>query len=613
MRLVYRLFLVLVSLFIVTSIFSQPVASPGSPLVGTWQHQKDSGGWKANAGANITLRLEDDGQAVLLATAPKQEPLEVYGTWSGNGGKVTINIPDQFEIKSQAWQLKVDTLVLPSQLSDDKPGSSTWVRLAAQPLDVVFAVFSRSIGEGDSSTEAAEKAAAEARKAKDVESVVVQKQGVGLEITLKPAEPTGPKPKVLVIFATKPAPLVTPVVQRKMPMSPLATDPRTHLDAANPAGDPDAPAARTALVISPFHSKTYKAYSEATWVRKGTKQKLLPAASAKTSTFGELGDDPEFIATELRKAGFEVTLLVDDQASPGPIFRALQAHPSIIYYSTHGGASGEGTNSLASAGIIGVHSMEGRPNFLTRETALAALKALLDKEGIPEAARGGVSIGAIDPGNGFSFLFPQLWPKFFEEALGKGTPQTFVYLDSCFSGDSPSLARALNAKAFIGSKSTVAGWASARFAKYVFKNMIHKGHSVREAWDRLRNVCHGSYVVYVEDSIASPVAKGDVDMAVECDNLVAWGLDQKPYEKVTSGTFTLMRMARWASNDINSGADSLKRCYNLFWKTGKRPGIGEGFCTQGVTDHTPTGPEVEDACHLVSGKPEEPAGRFVVR
>ena len=43
--------------------------------------------------------------------------------------------------------------------------------------------------------------------------------------------------------------------------------------------------------------------------------------------------------------------------------------------------------------------------------------------------------------------------------------------------------------------------------------MAHRGHSVREAWDRLRDMVEGAYVVWLEDSILSPIAKGDVDRA----------------------------------------------------------------------------------------------------
>lgn len=257
-----------------------------------------------------------------------------------------------------------------------------------------------------------------------------------------------------------------------------------------------------------------------------------------------------------------------------------------------------------------------RPGFLNWDKAKENLRKLLDAEGIPEAARDGVTFNCAEFDKDIGFVFPMLWPKFFEVALGKkGTPQSFVYLDACFSADSPALAHAFNAKAFIGSTSTVAGWATARFARYIFSNMIHRGHSVREAMDRLRNLCKGAYVIYLEDSILSPVARGDVDLAVESEHLQSWGIDQKPYDRISNEIFSLIRMARWANKDVNNGAESLGRCFDLFWKTpGKRPGLGETFCTQGLIGaYTPTGPDVEDARHLVSGHPSKPIGRFVIR
>ena len=76
-----------------------------------------------------------------------------------------------------------------------------------------------------------------------------------------------------------------------------------------------------------------------------------------------------------------------------------------------------------------------------------------------------------------------------------------------------------------------------------------------------------------------------------------------------------MRDARWASPDVNNGAEALNRCYNLFWKPpGKHPGIGEIFCnSQSLGGHTITAEEVENARFLVSGKPSKPVGRFVLR
>ena len=75
-----------------------------------------------------------------------------------------------------------------------------------------------------------------------------------------------------------------------------------------------------------------------------------------------------------------------------------------------------------------------------------------------------------------------------------------------------------------------------------------------------------------------------------------------------------MGMARWSSQDINNGADTLGRCYDQYWKLNKRPGLADQFCNSGILgDHTPTEEEVALARHLVAGKPTKPLGRFVLR
>ena len=596
--------------------FSAPATAADS-LEGTWQHQRDSGGWKVLAGGSATLHLEKNGHATLTATAPNQNPLEVSGTWSEQHGRVTINIPDQFEISNQPYQLQGDTLTLPAQLSEDKPGTSTWVRVKSQGLGLIFAAFNRAVEEGKGGATAAEEAAKEARKQEGVEKVEVIHGGEGLALTVTPPAPAPQKPRVYIWFATKAAPLHEPV-QRKAPVSPLAADPRTNIDAQNPPGDPDAAKSRTALVVAPYNTKAYYAFRPEVWTEGDTKPRPLSSV-AKTVTFKELGDDPEGVAKQLEKAGYEATVLLDEKATPGAVFRALQARPAVIYFATHGGVDNNSkTNAVAVSGFIGVAAEEAKdqtPGMLTAPLAVKRLTDLLKKEGVPGPATEGVSVGCLEKVNGFQFCFPMLWPRFFKVALGKqGVPDSFVFLDACHTASYPALARTFKAKAFLGYDPTVAGWATARFARYLFTNMVRRGHSVRESWDRLKHLTEGAYVVWLEDSILSPVAKGEVDLKEEAAKLTGWGIDQKPYDRINNQVFWLVRQARWASQDVNNGAEALGRCLDLFWKPGKRPGPGEPFCNSGsLGAHTPTADEVEDARYLVSGKPSKPIGRFVLR
>ena len=205
--------------------FASAPAMAADSLEGSWQHQRDSGGWKVVSGGSATLRLDKNGQATLTATAPNQNPLEVSGTWSEQGGRITINIPGEIETNHQPYQLQGDTLTLPTQLSADKPGTSTWIRMKPQGIDLIFAAFNRAVGEGKGGATAAEEAAKEARKQEGVEKVEVATGGGGLVLTVTPSVPVAKKPRLYIIFATKAAPLIAPV-QRKAPVSPLAGDPR---------------------------------------------------------------------------------------------------------------------------------------------------------------------------------------------------------------------------------------------------------------------------------------------------------------------------------------------------------------------------------------------------
>ena len=591
-------------------------APAASPLAGTWEHQKDSGGWKVMAEGSARIVLSENGWASLTATAPNQDPLEVQGTWSEKGGRVTINIPGQLEISNQPYKLQGDVLTLPSQLSTDDPGSSTWLRVKSEGMDLVFAAFNRAVEEGKGGKDAAEEAAKEARKQEGVEEVEVVPGGVGLEVTVAPTA-DAPRAKCCVWFANKWA-TPTPPVQKALPPSPLAADPRTHIDAKNPAGDPDAPGARKALVIAPFYSKVYRAYSRSLWTRGSIFKAENRAQYSQTVTSKSLGDDHEGLAKKLRDDGYDVQLLLDDQATPGPVFRALQARPSIVYISSHGGIMGtdENINGVGVAGFLGAKSMQKREGFLTGPKARERLKTLLDGEGLPEAAREGITWGYMDWQEDFAFAFPILLPKFFKAALGdEGLPDALVFLDSCYSSIYPALALPFKSRAFVGYNEPVAGWASARFSKFLFSDLVRKGHSVREAWSRLQNLCAGARMMRKEDALLDPVVQGDVDLKAEAKMLTAWGKDQKPYDLISVPVNWLMRIARWESEDINGGAKALQRCLKEYWsQPGKRPGVTDQFCNSGIIgDHTPTAEEVDEACHLICGQPSKPIGRFVLR
>ena len=99
-------------------------------LEGTWQHVKDAPSSRhVLKGGSATLTLSANGQASLSATASNQNPLNATGTWSQQGGRVTINIPGEAEGDNKSFQLQGDTLTQPTQLSSDDPGTSTWMRV----------------------------------------------------------------------------------------------------------------------------------------------------------------------------------------------------------------------------------------------------------------------------------------------------------------------------------------------------------------------------------------------------------------------------------------------------------------------------------------------------
>jgi len=576
-----------------------------SPLIGTWKHQRDSGGWRVLAGGQALLRLDKGGHANLTATAPNQSPMIVDGTWSEVAGRVTINIPGQFEIKNGPYQMNGDTVVFPSELSTDNPGSSTWVRVVAQGTDLIFAAFNRAVEEGKSGQKAADEAAKEAQKQKGVEKAVVTNGGEGIEITDSGPVIDGRKPRTQLFFATRYAPRTKPV-QRKLKPSLLASQPNTHINAANPPGDPDAPQSRTALLVSPYFSRPHFAFRPEVWKQGDTGPRALSSVG-QTTTMKELGDDPPANAATLEKAGYHTTLLLDEKATPGAIYHALAQRPGVVYISTHGGA-------MADTAAIGVGPLLGIRGE-AREMVHRRLHDLLVAEGVPGRAAAAVTVACIEDVGRTSFCFPLLWPGFFKAAVGSnGLPESFVYIDACHSAQNTALAQAFKPKAYLGFEPSVAGWASARFARFIFSNMARNGHSVREAWDRMNDVCENPNLTWPEDEIISPPTNPtDTDLKTEAHGMVAMGINQQKYDRINTETMWLMYQARRSYRDINGGANALERCWDLYWKDGKRTPIADQFCNDGISVSMPIEEEVYNARHLVSGNPKQPIGRFVLR
>jgi hypothetical protein len=602
-------------LFALTVIAAANLAAQS--LTGTWQHVRDSGGWHVLSGGSITMVLDTNGQATLTAQAPGKDPLTENGTWSQQGGRITIKVEAELDIDNKPFQLQGDTLTLPVQFSTTDPGTSTWTRVKSQGFGRIFEVFNNAIDVGDGAEVAAQEAAKEARQQEGIEDAQVLDKGEGLALTVKPVKPGSEKPKVFIWFADKSSRKAPTAPPRPAMISPLAGDPFTHLDAKNPKGDPDAPQKRTALIVAPFQSKVYLAIRPEVFAPGDTKQRKL-TPSAESVTFQSMGDDPGAIAKLLEKAGYQVTLLVDDQATPGPVFRALQSHPSVIYFATHGGE--DDTTKQTAIGIAGFIGVAGKDSSLTGPVAVQRLNDLMMKENVPGPAAAGVSVGCLDEVNGSHFCFPYVWPRFFQEALGKqGVPDSLVFLDACHTATFPAMAQAFKARVFLGYDPTVNGKATPLIARYIFTNMLRQGHSVREAWDRALHLTEGAGAVWPEDQMLNPASHSDVDLKGEAAKLKAWGKDYNPYFRINNPVFWLMRMARESYNDIDQGANSIDRCLREHWvyPGGKKPGenaLADQFCSKGILgSHVPTAPEVINARSLVSGTPDLPSGRFVLR
>lgn len=618
---------VLVILQILAGLRPPPTPTPEGP-VGTWLHVRDSDGTVPGQGSIVTLRLDEGGHATITATNPSFESMVIEGTYALAQGLADLEFPDfGISVKKGAYTLQGDDLTLPFLLFNEGQGTSTWKRLAPVEMDRVFGRFHDSLRKGRSLRDAVGDAADEARKLPGVTGVYVPT----VTPPPPPQEPPGPdgnpKPPLpepnttpnvieieygdvrhhVVLWSKTSTP--APPVPKPIPLAPLASDPRIHLAIQNPEGDPDLVAPKSALIISPFHTSPYFALS-ASVINDPAPRPLDIVGRA--ASFKDGGEDLTYIKNQLRKAGVEdITSLVDAQATPGAIYRALQERSyGVIYFPSHGGTDKEGRVGVVSGGYLG--DFRDRPGTVAE--ANRRLKLMLERENVPldAIARDGVTIAWVDIHNGMAYAFPLLWPPFFESALrGKDYSRSLVYIDSCFSAATTSLAKLFKPRVYLGNTVTCTFYSSAQAAKHIFTTMARSNRTVREAWDRVHDVTEAGMATLPEDDLLA--STDTLDMRKECSILQAYGDLQEPYKRIGDTIHWLLFMGRWTEQDINQGGDSLQRCCDNWWEDEKRPGLADQYCNQGILgSHYPTPEEVEEARYLLTGRPWGPYGGRLV-
>jgi hypothetical protein len=205
-----------------------------------------------------------------------------------------------------------------------------------------------------------------------------------------------------------------------------------------------------------------------------------------------------------------------------------------------------------------------------------------------------------------------VYPQYFAQIQARGASfaNRLVWLNACSSAvtySNGSLPAAMNAKAFVGWKSTMSGPLISTIAEEAFDDLADKVRTVRAAseWARIHEI-------WLE--AGTPPGKPELDPK----SMVALGTHQQPYPTIDEQTavliFSMRNAPSSATADLANNAAFVKKCYDTYWSAGKSAGIVGPSCQVLQAGNVPTKADVKDALAEVGapGAAAEPAGRWTL-
>lgn len=231
--------------------------------------ERDSSGTKPMPNTDITLTLGPDGKAQLYA-AQELDGLGYLGSYSYKQGLLSLQFDHPDFVRKVETKLDPSqaTITLPFQVFSDEAGSSTWRRQEVDVVHNIRQIFYGLIMAGASEEEALTRAYDYAQAMVNVARQTSKLEVAQLAPVLVNAEQNSTGIELLYsypkgLFDT-PAflPLevqligwADPSSDQKLNTSPLASDPRIHLDPLPPTNSEADPSNKSALFISPFHGE----------------------------------------------------------------------------------------------------------------------------------------------------------------------------------------------------------------------------------------------------------------------------------------------------------------------------------------------------------------------
>jgi hypothetical protein len=362
--------------------------STGGDLIGGYEMVSESGGWHPAANARVELNFVAPGTVTLRATKP-DEFLTDIGTFTISGQSITLELPEVGRrVSNGHFTFEGDNLVLPFQLFNEAPGTSTWKRIGGSGDALSDAIQGSSEVAQQNGREAALKYVAEAlRKNPDVKSakicgsatVLVTYQDGYQEFYLAPPSSARAKKQDSSLQRENRTGLqhVTHPIARKhrgamkllrtqvmlpgLGPGPLmipggrggSAEQQWLANEPEPVSHGDAPPDRTALILAPFHSLPL--------CIPGTGGAIHP-------TFENMGEDLEAIKGYLNDAHYDTSsTFVDRQVTVKLIYDKLKEKRwGVFFMATHSGFD-EGEGILVTGEQVPIPfsgSRKGRRKFL---------------------------------------------------------------------------------------------------------------------------------------------------------------------------------------------------------------------------------------------------------
>jgi hypothetical protein len=415
-------------------------------------------------------------------------------------------------------------------------------------------------------------------------------------------------------------------------LSPLASDPRVHLDPEPPHNGAFDPDEKSALFFAPFDDDRENVF----WYDYDFFNHRVSIQSSQTVQKGWGGVyDIDDMKSTLEGRGYKVQVLKDADAGVGNLIDALapgkggHAHtPGFVAVMTHGASNGD----LITGTILG-DDLQWRDAFKAEEEKLKAkgYGDLLTYDGGTEETPRTIKVVWFEKSErpkGGEVRAITLMPKFWEW-LHKGPQADFskslFFTAACLTDHTPALREAIKARAYFAFNVSVHVGLASNILHYFCKSLARPTHSAEETYYNLVRVMNTKQMIYVEDKLFDGEMPDVVNAQADSTSIIfkGYGFDGEEIIPYWSGGWLktknsdpgaiwwLLFAGRWGQN-AHDGALGLKTCWDEYYSKGNMPGLSSPDCQNKAPGRVPTANELAYASYLLDGDFVIPSSLFKI-